>query len=384
MADVLRLCTYNAKGMNFAKWQYLEGLMSMNDIIFIQEHWLRNCQSHLFSDNLHNVNYASVSPMSDEEMLSGRPYGGTAIVWNASLSSKVVPVTGTNPRLCAITITFECVTYLLCSIYMPCDTSFDFENLSVFNEVLTEVTTISETVQADHIICGGDFNTEMRRQGSMHTQALGEFAREEGFALLDGTHGGYSFNVDFSFENAATGSRSLIDHFVISLNCLSSVRAVFCDHSVDNLSDHSPIMMRFNTCVEFVQNERRSPQRPLWHKATEADLTAYRAELDRQLSLIAEPSEALRCRDPCCTDPAHSQQVKSYHDELVEACLLSSQQSIPLNRERQDSGRRRASGVQNSHDARGEQWHPLPPSRQAAKRRSPSRGVRGHAPPGKF
>ena len=59
--------------------------------------------------------------------------------------------------------------------------------------------------------------------------------------------------VDFTFESAQ-GSRSSIDHFVISDNLKEGVVDLFSVHEGDNLSDHSPLFIRFDlevTCINF-------------------------------------------------------------------------------------------------------------------------------------
>ncbi|ELU14434.1 hypothetical protein CAPTEDRAFT_190762 [Capitella teleta] len=65
----LKLCTFNVHGVH-NKWTYLQELLVEHDILFIQEHWLRECQFRLFNDNLVNVNFASVTPMDDGLLLS--------------------------------------------------------------------------------------------------------------------------------------------------------------------------------------------------------------------------------------------------------------------------------------------------------------------------
>ena len=72
----LRIGSLNTNGIS--SWDYLQQLMNTNDIMLLQETWLRNCQHHLFADKLHDVDYVAVSAMDDAELLpqAGRPYGG--------------------------------------------------------------------------------------------------------------------------------------------------------------------------------------------------------------------------------------------------------------------------------------------------------------------
>ena len=62
---------------------------------------------------------------------------------------------------------------------MPCDTEYDHDNADLFRDVLTEVSTLSLKLNTDHVIFAGDFNTDMSRHNSLHTQILCKFTDEE-------------------------------------------------------------------------------------------------------------------------------------------------------------------------------------------------------------
>ena len=83
-----------------------------------------------------------------------------------------------------------------------------------------------------------------------------------------------------------------------------------CDvlHLGDNLSRHSPIMLKLNIGalprspqVQTAQSARR----PAWYKASQTDKDIYTLELDRRLSSLTLP-ESLQCSNPCCNETSHA------------------------------------------------------------------------------
>jgi exonuclease III len=87
----LRIATFNMHGFNNS-WHYLQHLSKSCDIIFIQEHWLANSKLHyLDSINDEFIMHAKsgMDAASDDRILTGRPYGGVAVMWRKSLCNNV-------------------------------------------------------------------------------------------------------------------------------------------------------------------------------------------------------------------------------------------------------------------------------------------------------
>jgi hypothetical protein len=77
MADTLQLtvCSYNCRGYNATKKNYLTTLLSRSAVLFMQEHWLSENQCSLLADLRDNCSYIAVSGFTQNEVLSGRPFG---------------------------------------------------------------------------------------------------------------------------------------------------------------------------------------------------------------------------------------------------------------------------------------------------------------------
>ena len=79
--------------------------MLQNDILFLQEHCLFS--SHLYKlRNIGNVEMVGKSSMNENVVLHGRPFGGCAILYNASIACRCIEIKCENDRMCAIHLKF--------------------------------------------------------------------------------------------------------------------------------------------------------------------------------------------------------------------------------------------------------------------------------------
>ena len=91
--DFLSIATYNCHGFNFTKTLYINNILTSCDVLFIQEHWLSSSQlSHIDHINSYFLCHA-VSGFDNSEVLSGRPYGGCAILWRSDMVARVDTIT---------------------------------------------------------------------------------------------------------------------------------------------------------------------------------------------------------------------------------------------------------------------------------------------------
>lgn len=204
---------------------------------------------------------------------------------------------------------------------MPCDTEYDYANMDIFNDVLNEINTISQNSNVNHIICAGDFNTDMSRAKSLHTKRLLSFVEDEYFLMLDRLP---CYQVDYTFESKANSSRSILDHFIVSQNMYNCVISVKCDHSVDNASDHEPISISLDIPVESLQRDVLIEDKILWSNANVSDIECYKQQLDTALLAYHVPVEAVYCNEYKCDKSEHRVMLQTYHDKLIDVCLSAS------------------------------------------------------------
>ena len=188
--------------------------------------------------------------MCDNELRSGRPFGGCAIVLNNCLKCHFSPIHISN-RCCGGVLKINNVSILLFNSYMPCDTSYDYDNCDIFQNILNDISSIcSEYEHIDYVIIGGDFNTDLRRVTSLHTQALNVFVQNEELKFCDMSD---KANIIYTYENVSASTESIIDHFIVSDNLFRNIIGYRSLHDGNNLSDHVPILLTLNIVAEREQ-----------------------------------------------------------------------------------------------------------------------------------
>ena len=84
-----------------------------------------------------------------------------------------------------------------------------------------------------------------------------------------------------------TGSRSLIDHFLVTENIQGFVNDFQVHESMNNSSDHIPIILNFDIkCEYFKLKERTFQPKIAWYKVNVNDDAKYKKCLDEELSKI--------------------------------------------------------------------------------------------------
>jgi hypothetical protein len=242
-----------------------------------------------------------MSAMDGSKLLQGRPYGGCAFLWNSDIKASITPISCESKRICAVLIDYgeQNNEFLFINVYMPTDCA---ENIQEYNEVLNEVSRLCEGQDGKYISIGGDFNTDFGRARSGHTLALQRFIQAE--TLRCGlTH--VRADVDFTYESKINGSRSTLDHFIVSDNVFRCIEEYIVSHSGVNLSDHSSLQMSLKIPHRIEAPETLVSADAMnlsWDKSTPGDLDNYRNELDRILENVHIPFNALFCQDFMCGD----------------------------------------------------------------------------------
>lgn len=332
----MKFMSYNSRGHGKDRLDYIQHLMSNCDILFLQEHWFLEKDIKSLELYINDVHVYGVSGMNDHQLLVGRPYGGCALLINKNVKCSFSPLS-INNRCCAGILKLPSGTEMLIfNVYMPCDTTTDLCNLATFQEVLQDIScTMSQNSHIEYVLIGGDCNTDLSRNLSLHSQALNHFVREGAFV--------YALNnsfadIQFTYENIATNSRSVIDHFICSENLHLSLSQYKSIHEGQNLSDHCPILLSISmdSVCHVEKTTRRFSPKAQWNKATEADIEKYKDTLEHILSNIQLPLDGLYCNNFFCS--IHSGSLNSYCDKIVAACIEASDICIPTTRKRVIAG----------------------------------------------
>ena len=99
--------------------------------------------------------------------------------------------------------------------------------------------------------------------------------------------------------------------------------------TVNNFSDHIPIIMEMNIDIEHLQTLKTTiPPTVAWNKCTKEHILRYQGEIDKKLNEIELDFDTFACRDSKCE--IYSEQIRSWYKEIVNILLDSSVMSLPM------------------------------------------------------
>ena len=336
MADSLSLnvASFNCRGYNDSKRNYIRSLLSTVPVLFLQETWLSDSQLPQLGSINNNFLFAGCSGFDNSDILVGRPHGGVAILWRSDLSF-IVSVLNTNSRrVCAVRMDSVDYKLLFINVYMPCEV--DDSSSNEYADQLLAIEALCNNNPDCHVIAGGDYNVDFSRD-RRHTVLLNDFCESTGLNPAIRHH---SCNIDYTYS--FNFSRfSLLDHFLLSGAMFeNSVSGVSVLHDIDNLSDHEPIVLKLSLDVKLIGYcHRVHAPRESWVKATETDCLNYRCVLSQLLNSITLPVDTLLCADLRCHDISHFNALNTYAQHITDACLNAAKSCIPQTCDRQSSGR---------------------------------------------
>lgn len=134
MSSSVKICTFNCRSVKNSMGE-VKQLCDKHDLILLQEHWLLPNELQLLS-GIHTDYLATGASAVDigSDVLVGRPYGGTAILYKRIFANRISVVQTGDSRLTGIKINTRYGPTLILSVYMPTDYHDDdsLENMSKF------------------------------------------------------------------------------------------------------------------------------------------------------------------------------------------------------------------------------------------------------------
>ena len=257
---------------------------------------------------------------------SGRPKGGIAQLSKKNIKVKHERISTKSYRIQAQVLHFPSTRLLWINAYFPTDPRTVRYNDEELIEVLNEVENILDTASFDDVLWAGDLNWDMGRQtGFSHT--IRRFMERLGLTSVWEKH-----PVSYTHIHTDQKSTSTLDHFMVNERLLSVISDSGVLHLGDNLSRHSPIMLKLNlgalpSCPK--SKPVKNTSRPAWYKASQEDKNLYTEELDRKLSSLGSP-DSLTCSNPLCTNAEHSRERDSFVLDLMSTVIETSHATIPM------------------------------------------------------
>ena len=179
--EKLDIVSFNCKNVNTCNYVLNELLVDQSaDILFLQEHWLFDCQLHRLSEISDLCTGSGKAVDTDDPILlvqMPRGYGGIAVSWIKENDHLITQrPDGGNCIQCVEVKGAE--AFLLLSVYMQCKGITD--NTTEFMEVIDQLWDILHRYSATHkVIIGGDMNEDLTSSvSSPRMRYLQEFISE--------------------------------------------------------------------------------------------------------------------------------------------------------------------------------------------------------------
>jgi exonuclease III len=241
---LLKFCSYNMHGFDTGL-SMTRTLCKMYDIIMLQEHWLFNDRlsqlSHIGSDfACLGLGVSSMTRKASLSIVSGRPFGGVAILWRKKLSNYITlsEKDEENGKFIAILIQSYSARYLCLScVYFPCLSLIHSDYVVEASTIIAFIDINLDSYPDAYHVISGDFNfscsdvdshgcTLFATVADYHLTCCDIFCKPDTYTYQ-------------SYHHDSLG-QPWIDHFFISNSLYSCIDMCDVVDTGENLSDHLP------------------------------------------------------------------------------------------------------------------------------------------------
>lgn len=327
----MRIVSYNCRSIKNSIGAVKE-LCLNNDFILLQEHWLLpddleylNCVSPEFAA------YGSSAVNPSAGILSGRPYGGTAILYRKNLSHIINPVNSFNSRITAIILNITINGFisptLLASVYMPVD-SHAVASDEDFEFVCGCLNALVVDSNVNGYMFAGDFNFQLN---SLRHKHIADTLAQHHVCIVDQLMLNPS---SFTYVSDCHNTTSWIDHILVNHNLLDSISEVRVQYGTV-ASDHRPILCCLNNDVQIndgATHNSDSVNRSVvsdWMACSEIELNNFTACVTQLLQSASFPP--LCCMHKCNV-LEHRAHIDIYFNSIIECVKEAMNRCIPIKR----------------------------------------------------
>jgi exonuclease III len=309
----LRVCSFNCRSVK-SSINEIQSLCDSNDIVCLQEHWLLPNELNVLS-NIHIEFLAAGTSAVDisKELLVGRPYGGTAILYRNTISEYITVLDTKDSRLTGIMVQSLLGPILLLNVYMPTNNG-DQECLENYIDTCSRISAIFTECDANNLIVIGDFNCEPNSRFYTHFERL---SLDNKLRLTDISR----LNGDvFTYCSDSGLNRTWTDHILCNSAVDSLVSSVCIQYEMIS-SDHKPLVICFDNILRDTKPnigmERfdTSQSSPDWNNASETQLYNYKLHLNDALRNVDIP--AVLFLENACSDIVNGA-IDSYYNDVIQ------------------------------------------------------------------
>ena len=336
MGDTLRINSYNCRSIK-SSLHSIRTICDTSDVVFLQETWLAKFDlSFLHTVHVDFIGYGVSAFNSNDSLLSGRPYGGIAILFRKALQDRV-QVRTVSERIMIADISTAIGQICLLNVYLPTDYRDD-DSLDEFSMAVGQIE--CEIAAAANYTCHygiiGDFNADAK--GSRFYTELSDFCEDNNLVISDVQQLRGSQNV-FTFQSQAHLTTSWLDHCLFSQYLHTKITEIRVDYGVIE-SDHFPLSVELDVPFDVASatdGQRTNNARPAvtrskckWHKVNRMHVDNYNQTIALKLDLITYIVDELsnHCHSGC-TVVNHSILIDQLYSWLTDTILESAGMHIP-------------------------------------------------------
>src|SRR5277367_558969 len=342
------IISYNMHGYNQGS-TLLELLCDCNvssiDCCFLQEHWLTPKNIYKLQNFSSDFSFFGISAMEQvvaTSVLRGRPFGGVGIMLKNKFCKKV---TFHIEKDRYVVVGFKDI--ILISVYFPKIVSRDDE--LIVEIMLAEIESIVSSYPHCEIICGGDYNNDLRINSDI-LFLFRKFITDMNFTVCSNNVCVDSSSINYTYCHDSLQHFSYIDFFLISSGLCNKIINLSIIENAINLSDHNPVrIICSNLSISDTVNnrdadrpgEQASSHTQKVHRWDHADLRQYYEQTLLLFEPILNEVKALfnlicvNYRNDNNNDSISSSTVNfcdvidNVYSEIVSSLYLASESTVP-------------------------------------------------------
>ena len=259
------------------------------------------------------------------DILIGRPYGGTAIMYRKSFTDKIHVCHSDISRITAVVLDTDAGPMLIANVYMPTNYG-DLDSLELYVDCVSKLHALIIDTNTTHVIIAGDFNCDV---GSRFFDELSSFVLDNNLIVSDMSR--LSNAVTYVSDDCT--KYSWIDHVVSSADVDNMISNICVLNDVI-VSDHKPLSL----CVQcrvlqcpVLETTHQTTSAPDWNSCSSSILNYYACYLDTLLQSVVLPHHLYA--DYVGTE-LHTTAIDTFYRDIIDCINKAVANCIPINNHR--------------------------------------------------
>ena len=299
-------------------------------IFALQEHWLkpavRQHQGVNVLKSLHpkydGYGISAMAEKMNNEILKGRPFGGTGFLYSRNLSLSIRPLTQhIHDRVSLMELSTSHGSIILINAYLPFyDTRNVASQIALYKDTVAYIESIMQTNVNASFILLMDMNCDVYNTNHVYSKIIHEMmSQHKLISAFDLVHN-FDPASEYTRCDIKTGSYTLIDGILISSSLSHIVKKVSIGHYGNNVSDHAPVEMIVDVELNLFTDQIKPIMDYIpWSSLSTDDLSVFRQTMDEKLQSIDIPYDHILHGNCNCNDVNHIFEIETYFNMVVEA-----------------------------------------------------------------